>query len=236
MMLKGIILKYLFSNSYVRVLKGGKCNISSKAKIKHCNIYVYSGGELTIGDNVKLENVDIYVQKGKIQIGNNSIIKSRRHRVEINIESGNVEIGENDKIASSRIWCRFGGNIKIGDYTNINDGSEIRSDERIEIGSFNQISYNVRIWDTNTHQILPKSERRKLTKDYFPYFGKELQSPKTSPVFIGDDCWIGEQCAILKGVTIGDESVIGFGTFITNKIIPKNSCVYNNNEIVVTKV
>ena len=234
-MIRGIIIKYLFNKSYIRILKGGKCNISPKSRIRRSHIIIYDGGELQIDDNVILDNVDIILKKGKLSIAKNSIITSRKHKVEVNLENGNIVIGKNSKISCSRIWCRFGGNIKIGHYTNINDWSEIRSDERVEIGSFNQISYNVRIWDTNTHQILPKAERRIITKEYFPVFGKDLHRPVTMPVIIGDDCWIGEYSSILKGVTIGNGCVIGFGTFITKKNIPVNSQVYNKRDIIINQ-
>lgn len=38
------------------------------------------------------------------------------------------------------------------------------------------------------------------------------------PIVIEDDVWIGAQCIILKGVTIGPRSIIGAGSVVTHSI------------------
>lgn len=47
---------------------------------------------------------------------------------------------------------------------------------------------------------------------------------KTSPVEIGDNCWIGEGVCILKGVSIGSGSVIGANAVVT-KSFPDNCII-----------
>ena len=101
----------------------------------------------------------------------------------------------------------------------------MRCDESISIGSYNQISYDINIWDTNTHNILPVEDRRRVAEEYFPYFGKETEKPITKPVIIGDDCWLGERVSILKGSIIGDEVIVGYNTTITGKNIQSKSTV-----------
>lgn len=39
-------------------------------------------------------------------------------------------------------------------------------------------------------------------------------------IIIEDDCWIGSNCIILDGVTIGKGSVIGAGTLVTKDVAP----------------
>ena len=49
---------------------------------------------------------------------------------------------------------------------------------------------------------------------------------------VGKDCWIGSNVTILKGVRIGDNTVIGAGCLIRQDI-PANSIVYNNGDILI---
>lgn len=44
---------------------------------------------------------------------------------------------------------------------------------------------------------------------------------KTKPVQIGDRVWLAGQCAILKGVTIGQEAVVGFRAVVTKDVAAK---------------
>lgn len=41
---------------------------------------------------------------------------------------------------------------------------------------------------------------------------------KTKPVIIKDGAFIGTDCIILKGVTIGEKSVIGAGSVVTKSV------------------
>jgi len=227
--------KHLLQCSYVRALPGSVCKIDRTVHLKKCHIIVSNRGSLTIEEGAELNNVTIYVGRGSVYIGKHTIIGSRFHRVEINIREGEAFIADHCRLSPLRVWCRFGGVLKIKSYTNINDFSEIRCDEQVGIGSFNQISYNVRIWDTNTHSLISKEQRRKIGIETFPSFGLETIRPDTLPVLIGDDCWIGEYSAIFKGVTIGDESIIGYGTFLTHKNIPKGSLAINPKEVNIIK-
>ena len=109
-----------------------------------------------------------------------SIVKgSEKDRTTLIINNGSVVVHDHAKLSVRRVWVRFGGVVDIGRYTNINANSEIRCDDSVSIGAYNQISYNVRIWDTNTHSLLDKSERRTLTETRFPYFGYEKERPIT---------------------------------------------------------
>lgn len=48
-----------------------------------------------------------------------------------------------------------------------------------------------------------------------------------SPVRIGNNVWIGVRVIILKGINIGDNSIIGAGSVVT-KNVPNNSIVVGN--------
>lgn len=227
--------RYLICKSFVR--GQGKLTIGRNVHIRKSSIFVAKGAQLTIADNVEMENVNIYVGNGSCHIDSWGILRPTDGRtITITIDHGNVKLSDHVKLSCKRIWVRFGGKLTIGQYTNINAESEIRCDDKIVIGAFNQISYNVRIWDTNTHSILPPEVRRQVAIDKYPYFGYESARPQTSPILIGNDCWIGENAAIFKGVQIGDRSIVGYGTFVANKVIPTDSRVLNRRELSIDRL
>lgn len=45
-----------------------------------------------------------------------------------------------------------------------------------------------------------------------------MQNAKTAPIVIGDYVFIGARCMILKGVTIGDRSIVAAGSVVTKSI------------------
>jgi acetyltransferase-like isoleucine patch superfamily enzyme len=53
-------------------------------------------------------------------------------------------------------------------------------------------------------------------------------------VIIADNVWIGMNAVILKGVTIGENSVVAAGSVVT-KSVPENSVVAGNPAVVVRK-
>lgn len=56
---------------------------------------------------------------------------------------------------------------------------------------------------------------------------------KNSPISIGDDVLIGARCIILKGVTIGERSVIGSGSVVTRSI--PADCIAGGNPCKIIK-
>lgn len=220
-------LKWSFSpkHTYFRVCAGATAKIGKNVTIRNSRIIVTPGSSIEIGDNTCIENTGISVDGGKCVIGDYSLVGNAVERLLLNIEKGEIHIGHHSRISAKRFWVRFGGIVRIGNYTNINSGSEIRCDESVSIGSYNQISFNVNIWDTNTHNILPAKERREIAEKYYPYFGKEISRPVTAPIVIGDDCWLGQGATILKGSNLGDSVIIGYNCTIPGKTIPTNSTV-----------
>lgn len=80
---------------------------------------------------------------------------------------------------------------------------QIECRERITIGSGAAIGPDVIIRDTDSHPLTDPNHKL------------------TQPITIGDKVWIGARAIILKGVTIGDGSIIAAGS-IVSKSIPSN--------------
>lgn len=108
--------------------------------------------------------------------------------------------------------------LKIGSYSGIGDNNVIVARERIAIGDNVMLGPNICIYD-HDHVFREPGVMRDL-------------GYTTAPVKIEDNVWLGAGVIILKGVTIGEGSVIAAGT-IVNKDIPRNSIVYNRRELII---
>lgn len=219
---------YLKNHTYFRVCTGAIAKIGKNVIIRNSRIIVTPGSSIVIGNHAVIENTIISVVDGNATIGDYSLIGGTANTL-LNVEKGEIHIGHHSKISARRFWVRFGGVVKIGNYTNINEASEIRCDDNVTIGDYNQISYGVNIWDTNTHSIYSPQKRRELAEKYYPFFGKEVERPKSLPVKVGNDCWLGERVALLKGTTLGDGVIVGYGTIIAGKHIPDGFTVVSES-------
>lgn len=218
--------KYLLSGSVIILQKGSRSKINKNVKIRNSKITVTSGSTLEIKNGTVINKTIIYVE-GKLTFAPNCIIENGDSPAKATLliyNGGELQVENNTRLRC-KIWIRYGGKVKIGQYTNINEGTEIRSDEGISIGDYCMISYNCVIWDTNTHNIYPDEQRRKLTIGYFPKFGHEVEKPRTARIHIGNDCWIGREAVILKGVTIKNSVVIGYRTMLSKGVIEDNKTV-----------
>jgi acetyltransferase-like isoleucine patch superfamily enzyme len=87
-------------------------------------------------------------------------------------------------------------------------GGAICSAERITIGNNVGVGANTTIIDTDFHSFNPV---------------ERLMTPliaKTAPITIEDGAFIGMNCLILKGVTIGQDSIIGAGSVVSRDVPP----------------
>lgn len=107
---------------------------------------------------------------------------------------------------SDGIVLRIGKGVQVNDYVHIAAVKEVR------IGNDSLIASKVFITD---HQ---HGEYQSAGLGSAPG-SCPIDRPLVSrPVRIGDRVWIGEQVAILPGVTIGDDAVIGAGSVVTHDI------------------
>ena len=149
-----------------------------------------------------------------VKYGNNLKINGRIFCVS-NTPDG-IVIGDNVRINSSRgsnpiggdtktiLFAKGNGKIHIGDGCGISNAT-IFACESITIGSNVLIGGSTMIYDTDFHWI---------------DFDRRIQEPggKTSPITIEDGSFIGADCIILKGVTIGKKSIIGAGSVVTKSV------------------
>lgn len=109
------------------------------------------------------------------------------------------------------------GKLILNDGVFINNSCSFNCMERIEIGVGTMMGEGVRFYDHDHVYTAEKIEKWQWT---------------TAPIRVGRDCWIGSNVTILKGVTIGDNTIIGAGCLVRNDI-PANSVVYNDGNLCV---
>ena len=95
------------------------------------------------------------------------------------------------------------GVLEIGDHVNMNRYCMISCQEAVNIGSGCIFGPGVKIFDNN-HQ--------------FSFEKGVSQHLNTAPIRIGNNCWIASDVVILKGVTIGDNCLIGAGCIVSEDV------------------
>ena len=114
-----------------------------------------------------------------------------------------ASIGENCYIEPP-LHANWGGkHLHLGSYVYANFNLTLVDDVEIYIDDYVMIGPNVTI-ATGTHPILPE-----LRMQAYQY---------NMPVHIKKNVWLGAGCIVLPGVTIGENTVIGAGSVVTNDI------------------
>ena len=118
------------------------------------------------------------------------------------------------------IWVGKNGKLKLGDKVFLNNYCSINCLHSIEIGENTLFGEGVKIYDHN-HQYSYHNDQLNVSKKDF----------SLGAVRIGKNCWLGSNVVVLKGVTIGDNSIIGAGCVI-HKDVPANSVIVNEQKLI----
>jgi acetyltransferase-like isoleucine patch superfamily enzyme len=149
--------------------------------------------------------------------------------------------GEPDRITlAASVVCRgllriekFGaGRIVIGANAYIGDDCLLSSAAGIEIGEHVLLAHGVQIFDNDSHPLDPAAR----VADYASVHDHgERGVIAAAPVRVGARAWIGFGAILLKGITIGENSVVAAGSVVTRDV-PANSVVAGNPAAVVKTI
>jgi acetyltransferase-like isoleucine patch superfamily enzyme len=114
--------------------------------------------------------------------------------------------------------------VVICDYTFIGHNTAFVVSSSVRVGKHCLLAGEVRISDYDGHPI--DADRRRA--------GEPAPVESIRPVVIGDDVWIGNNAIILKGVHIGDRSIVGAGAVVTRDVPPDVIVAGNPARIVKT--
>jgi len=203
--------------------------------------------QVKFGSGVKIKGAFSIEGKGKVEIGDYTCFvgtKNLPNKIIAQDSSACVSIGNHCAIAGSILTVEGKGAIKIGNdchfanyYSAPNDivsrgnagfitignqcyfnGTTMLSESSIELEKLCMVSDAI-IMDTDAHSIeIDRWDPKAITK--------------TKLIYIGENAWIGSKSAVLKGVTIGKNSVVGLGTIVRQKV-PENVVVIGNPQQIV---
>lgn len=139
----------------------------------------------------------LYVKNGSVKIGD----KFKMY----NGFTGNI-IGRQQKC----IFIANGGFLSIGNNVGISSTTFI-CHHQIHIGNNVRIGGNTVFYDTDFHS-LNVSERIANPEN--------KNNIRTAPILIHDNVFIGAHSTILKGVEIGENSIVGAGSLVSSNIPP----------------
>lgn len=137
-----------------------------------------------------------------------------------------IVIHNNVMLLDCRLWSSHHGKIVIGNNCKVGPGSELLCVDSISIGDYTTLANNVKIVDNNNHPISPLFRRYMRTTSHKSDARSWIHADH-KPIVVGENCWIGENTRIQKGVTIGDNSIIAACSVVT-KDVPANSIAAGN--------
>ena len=137
-----------------------------------------------------------------------------------------MEIGQKCLITANFIFESKQGFIKIGNNVNIG-GANLISRKEIIIGNDVTMAWGITIYDHDSHSTNwteRSNDNEQCYNDYISsknnVLNKNWAYVKDEKIEIQDKVWIGFDVLILKGVTIGEGSIIGAKSVVTKNVPP----------------
>lgn len=174
---------------------------------KVCNWIELKRKKASFGRNLKIHGRVRLHGHGKFSIGDNCIITSSSH---FNPADGSSETHFSTK---EKGLLFIGNNVGISNSA-ITASTCVQIDDNVLIGSGCMIS------DTDHHEIRLQDRIN------------HVENIACAPVHICSGVFVGARCIILKGVTIGKNSVIGAGSVVA-KSVPENQIWAGNPAVFI---
>lgn len=136
--------------------------------------------------------------------------------------TANAGVFSIDNGVNTKIMVYDNASLYIGDNVGISTTCIVCRKE-IKIGNYTKIGAGCMITDSNHHSL-----------DYIKRQSDDFHDAKCAPVNIGSNVFIGMRSIILKGVNIGDKSIVAAGS-VVSRDIPKDEIWGGNPAIFIKK-
>lgn len=172
-----------------------------RAKVRHkrLNNYIKSGNShLFPAFTINLN--DPQADKIYVEVGNDTILDCQ---ITFESQEGKVVVGDNSFIGGSHLICR----------------------NKIVIENNVFMAWGSCVYDHNSHSLDYRDREEDIVQQLRDYrLGQNFIANKnwnvvdSKPILIKSNAWIGMNCIILKGVTIGEGAIVGAGSVVTKDV------------------
>lgn len=138
-----------------------------------------------------------------------------------------VTIGNDCMVGGTFTFESSEGEVLIGNRVYFAGGNVI-STNKIEIEDDVFISWGVYFFDNDSHSLDYKhrlNDMQNHLKDWRSGLSnynvsKDWRNVNSAPIKVCKYAWVGMECKILKGVTIGEGAIVGTGSVVTKDVEP----------------
>ena len=189
------LTRFFNFKSIVEVIKGRQ----HSKHLKQIEPYIIKGKSFLL-NNFKLR-ID-FIQKNKVylSVGDNSMLDCI---IIFESDKGEVVVGDNTYLGNSKIICRT----------------------KIEFEDNIFVAWDSYFYDHDSHSLDYKDRENDIKQQLKDYSegenfikNKNWDVVNSKPIKVCSNAWIGMNCIILKGVTIGEGAIVGAGSVVTKDV------------------
>ena len=153
--------------------------------------------------------IDVFGDNNVIEIAEDCLLSNTSVLVYGN--NNRIVIDKNARfMGPCRITMEGDSTLLIGENAGIRDVRFVLKDASIVIGKLCMFSNHIELRNTDSHKVISLEDKHVKNKP--------------CDIRLGEHVWIGQNVTILKGVSIGNDSIVAMGTIVT-KDVPANSIV-----------
>lgn len=155
--------------------------------------------------NLRKCKIDIIGDNNLLEVSEGAFISD--NRIYIRGNNHHLKIGEDRRLMHTEFWFEDNDcSIMIGNKTSIQSAHLAVTEPHSKMGVDCMLSTNIEVRTGDSHSIIDLASNKRVNK--------------AKNVLLADHVWVSANAIILKGVTIGHDSIIESGSIVTRDIPP----------------